>query len=118
MFEAKPCEACQILKEALAFERQRNQELTETITALLKPRPIIIEDKEPKENPASLARTWSHRRAILEASERAGISLVQNSPLAAKPDALHQKVSEVKTPEENQKDIEELEQSLGIAEEK
>lgn len=115
MFEEKVCKVCEALREQLQFERERNRELTETLTSLLKPKPIIIEEREPDKNPATTARTWSQRRRILEANEAQKISLVQNSPLAAKPDEI--KSSEAKTSEENQKDIEALEESLGIAEE-
>lgn len=80
----KDCETCKILKEQLEFERNRNQELTETLTSLVKPRIILSEPVEHK--PISPQhRTWTRRREEIERLDRERARVMSNSPVVAKP---------------------------------
>ena len=109
------CKTCEVLREQLDYERSVNKELTETLTALLKPRPIVAETAansnqlKPVSMPGGM---WSRRRAELERIDRESVKLQRNSPVIAKPDS---EIEEVKKPEQRQT-IEELEKELGVVE--
>lgn len=96
------CETCQVLKEALDYERARTKELIDTLTAILKPAPQVQEIKNNLTagriaSPAGM--TFTRRRAELEKADRARLEAEKH---AAKPD---KKIEE----------IEKLERELDIS---
>lgn len=82
------CDACEVLKDEVKYLREQNKELTETLTALLKPKPVIISEPTELEPLGAKGMMWSRRRAIIEAADRAEAALKQNSKLAAVPDPI------------------------------
>jgi hypothetical protein len=106
------CRTCEILEKQIEYERARSLELTTTITSLLKPAPIILQEKPETIVPTSVATSWSRKRAALEQRDRLQASLNKNDKLQAKPD---DEIKETKiNPSASQKSIEQLEKELGI----
>lgn len=103
------CQSCETLKQQLEFERSEKRQLTETLLSILKPKtyeapPVEV---QPIVNSAGL---FSRRRAALEARDRAEAQIIaEKKHLAVPDDALRNK---------NIKSVEELEQELGVSEEK
>lgn len=64
------CETCEVLKEALEFERNRTKELVETLTAIIKPQPIIQTITNPSRVVSPAGMTFTRRRAELEKADR------------------------------------------------
>jgi len=98
------CKTCKVLQEALEYERERNKELIETITALVKPAPIIQQTINPQAINKPIGLTFTRRRAELEKADRARAE-AEKSPHKAIPDK-----ELVKT-----KTVEQLEQELGVS---
>lgn len=86
LFDNSECKTCKVLQETLEFERARNKELTETLTSLIKPQPIIQTNTtlQPVRRPTGI--TFSRRRKELETQDRLRIE-AENSPLRARPDS-------------------------------
>jgi hypothetical protein len=106
----KICKTCQVLQEQLAYERERNRELTSTLTSMLKPQPIIQDERGRNPLlPMPRGGMWSRRRAELERVDRESAKLEKTSQVIAKPD------EEIKVIENRpQQTIEELEKELGV----
>lgn len=111
------CKTCSVLKESLEFERARNKELLETLTALLKPAPIqqVTNNTQVTARPVGL--TFSRRRAELEKADRLRTEAL-SSPHAAKPNTSNTEtipeLSELIKETEGQKTVEQLEAELGV----
>jgi hypothetical protein len=101
----KPCNTCEVLKEQLEYERVVNQELTQTITGLLKPQPQIVAQVQANTAQSVIGRTFSRRRAELEKQDKITAETAARSVLLAKPDKPKDLVSELN---------EKLEAELGI----
>lgn len=92
------CKCCKLLQEQLDYERDRNREMLETLTSLLKPQVIIQPESEFKPITPHFTR-WSRRRAELERLEREKIQINKTSPVVANPDS---------------EEINKLEEELGV----
>lgn len=100
------CETCKVLKEQIAFERSRNQELIETITEIVAPKRQEVTQSVPRlQVPSALAVMPSKVRARLEAVDRAAARVAATSPHLGKPDLANT----------GKKQIDELEKELGIS---
>lgn len=109
------CRTCEILEKQIEYERARSLELTTTITALLKPAPIILQEKPETIVPTTVATSWSRKRAALEQRDRLQANLNRNDKLQAKPDEeLKKEEFNKPNPSASQKSIDQLEKELGI----
>jgi hypothetical protein len=84
--EYEDCKTCVSLREQLVYERQVNKELTETLTSLLRPAPII---QQPIGEPQVVAgpTLWSRKRRELEMNDRILAQQLRHSNLQGKPDS-------------------------------
>jgi hypothetical protein len=84
----RECKICKALELQLEYERKVNQDLIETLSALLKPAPVIEQVIVNEQNPPveSKFQTWAKRRAALEAADRQAYEVMKNSKIAAKSD--------------------------------
>lgn len=101
------CKSCETLREQLVFERAEKKELTATLLNIINPKAIIAAPVELQPI-ATTSGLWSRRRDALEARDRETARLQKTSAHLGKPDAL-------KAVNLN-KDIEKLEQEVGIQE--
>lgn len=80
------CDACEVLKDEVAYLRAQNKELLETITSQLKPAPIVVEQSDGKAfKPLNINGRFTRVRAELEKRSREEF-IRQNSKSIAKPD--------------------------------
>jgi len=124
LLEIKPneCKTCLVYKEQLEYERTVNQELTETITSLIKPK-LITQENANLGAPVPIinrGQIFSRRREALERADKESLKLQNNSKVIGKPDDKVKenniKENDIKIPA-NQS-IEQLEKELGIVESK
>ncbi len=95
------CQSCATLKQQLSYEREEKGRLTETLLNILSPKavevaPVVLEPFQ------QTAGTFARRRAALEARDRQEALIKSQSNNLGKPDSL--------------KDINKLEEELGITE--
>jgi len=98
----EPNESISVLKEQLKYEREKNKELTETLLSIIKPKAY----EAPAQELHPIVQTsgiFSRRRAALEAKDRAEAQILKQAVHLGKPD-------------DNLKDINDLETELGINE--
>ncbi len=106
----KDCPICSELRLQLEHERQINKDLTDTLSSLLKPAPIVINETVSSNEPLIAASTskfmnWAKRKAALELADREAFETLKKSKVAAVAD------SEIKT-----ESIETLEKQLNLQE--
>lgn len=94
------CKSCETLKEQLAFERDEKKRLTDTLIAIVSPKLVVetpVQELKPVVNSAGL---FSRRRKALEEKDRLEAKIIADTAHLGKPD--------------NLKEIEKLEQEMGI----
>ena len=83
----EPCKSCEILKQQLEFVNAEKKELRETLLAIVKPQPQIVQAVSSSQQiqiPA--VSTFSRRRSILESRDRETARTLKDSSLIAKSD--------------------------------
>src|SRR5574338_201965 len=98
------CEVCEVLKEQLNYERDRNKELLETLTSLLKPQTIITSAAEPKPITPKAVR-WSRRRAELEKLDAETARINHTSPVIGSPDKIEDLEAELDIQSERSEEV-------------
>jgi hypothetical protein len=96
------CQSCETLKQQLSYERDEKKRLTDTLITIVSPK--VIETPEPIElNPIGhSAASFSQRRRILEEKSRLDAKILTEQKNIGVADKL--------------RDVEKLEQELGIEE--
>ncbi len=97
------CQSCETLKQQLAYLRDDNLRLTDTLLNIVKPKEIEAPPVEINQIQSSSA-LFSRRRAALEERDRQQAAILKQSTNFGKPD-------------DKLKDITNLEHELGISEE-
>ena len=97
------CQSCETLKQQLAFERDEKRQLTETLLRIVNPK--VYESAAPIElNPiVATSGLFGRRRAAAEERDRQEAKILTEAKHLGKPD--------------NLKDINKLEDELGVSEE-
>lgn len=97
------CQSCATLKEQLSYERDEKKQLTETLLNILSPKVVESVPVELKPIGQSIS-SFGKKRAALEAADREKAHILRDSTNLGKPD-------------DALKNIENLEQELGIEKE-
>ena len=95
------CKSCETLKEQLVFERDEKKRLTDTLLNIVNPKVVEAAPVEINQITQS-AGLFSRRRAALESKDREEAKILRESKHLGKPD--------------NLKDINKLEEELGVEE--
>lgn len=93
----KECQSCNTYKEQLNIVREENKNLLDTILNFLKPKEVIFQETKTIEPIKPKAVPWDVRKRQLEENDRINARLKNNHPEVAK-------------------DIEKLEEELGVKE--
>mgnify|MGYP003395556945 CR=1 FL=1 len=97
------CQSCETLKQQLAYERDEKKQLISTLLNIIQPK--VIEVAPVELNPIQqTSAIFSRRRAALEAKDREEAKILKQSTNLGKPD-------------DRLKEVEILEQELGIEKE-
>ncbi len=102
------CKTCIALREQIAYLQTQNKELLETLTALIKPAPIVIADSNNAEavKPLNMNGRFTRVRAELEKRDREQ-ALTRSSKSIARPDVAQNPIVD--------ESIEKLESELGVS---
>ena len=104
------CQSCETLKQQLSYERDEKQRLTDTLLSIISPK--VIEQPTVELQPViQTAGLFSRRRAALEEKDRQEAKVLRNSTNLGKPD------DRLKDTTIDRR-IEELENELGVSEQK
>ena len=102
------CKSCETLKSQLAIANAEKKELTDTLLSLIKPKTYEAAPMEVQPIIPTVG-LWSRRRDMIEASKREEAKILANSKVMGRED---------KTNKQPVRDIETLEQEVGLTEEK
>lgn len=84
------CQSCKTLREYVEYLKNQNQQLTETLIALVKPKELAVASgyfpTNPVQQPA--IQRWSKMKSELEKADRETARLKEQSPVIAKSDAI------------------------------
>jgi hypothetical protein len=103
----EPCQSCENLKQQIAYLREDNSKLTETLMRIVSPK--VVEAPPVEVNPiGQTSALFSRRRAAIEAKDREEARILAERKHVAVPDDVNKK-SMFNT-------VEQLERELGVEE--